>query len=523
MDEINSSLLGNVQQMLQNQTRVELFCASVLRWLAPPQFTTPFEQAQDAREMGTAEWLFEESKFEKWREDTCGSALWLEGNPGWGKTVLAASAVEELRNGQQLNSHTVPIVCYYFFYQDKDRKASRIGAYRAIATQIFQQCNQFNDIYDIYALANDGVRTTASEHELLDLLRITIPRLSDVYFVFDSIDECSDNAKFLSELGNITASSNLKTILFSRPNVAYLRRSIREEHNISMSRETLDKDIAVLLDSELQALQDSSLLPLDYDLESARDILLQRAEGMFLWARLMMCYLNSVALTRQNRIDEISSSTPERLEDMYLKIFDHIKSMDPASRELASRVFMWVGYGKSSLKSEQIKEVVWGLQAKGVAPDQLDDIDHAIIVSCCGLIEKRVDSNLRFIHLTARGFIHSPSLHLENGAGFVPLNSEAASEMSQKCIQYLRSSVPARPLGGEIHNSSSEDELRRRYPFLEYAICHWTEHSTEALSNSVFSSASSLSYDQLEELGDALEEILKLNLSLMILIASKNK
>jgi hypothetical protein len=119
-----------------------------------------------------------------------------------------------------------------------------------------------------------------------------------VYFVFDSIDECSDNGKFLSELEGITALSNLKTIFFSRPNVAYLRRCIREEQNNRMSREKLDKDITVLLDNELQALQDSALLPLDFDLNSARDILLHRADGMFLWARLMMCYLNSVALTR---------------------------------------------------------------------------------------------------------------------------------------------------------------------------------------------------------------------------------
>jgi hypothetical protein len=442
MDEVKFLLLENMQQMLQDYTDsdmktkehvlktssqvsslkikydqdkrgkvhnsalrtcqltiIDAFCVSVLRWLAPPQFVTPFEQAQDAREIGTAEWLFGESKFESWREATPSSVLWLEGNPGWGKTVLAASTVQELRSSQNLNSHSAPLVCYYFFYQNKDQKASRIGAYRALATQIFQQCSHFNDIFDIYALANDGVRTSASEHELLDLLRITIPRLSDVYFVFDSIDECSENGKFLSELKGITAVSNLKTILFSRPNVAYLRRSIREEHNIRMSRERLDKDITVLLDNELQALQDSALLPLDFDLNSARDILLHRADGIFLWARLMMCYLNSVALTRQSRIDEISNSTPERLEDMYLKIFDHIKSMDSASRQLASRVFMWVGYGKSSLKSEQIKEVAWGLQPKSIAPDQLDDIDHAIIVSCCGLIEKRVDSNLRFIHV----------------------------------------------------------------------------------------------------------------------------
>lgn len=493
---------------------IDKFCASVLKWLEPPHFATPFEQAQDTRENGTAEWLFDDFKFKAWRESSSGGILWVQGNPGCGKTILAASTVDELRDDQRVRLDSLPIVCYYFFYEGINQKASRLGAYRALATQLFQQCNQFEQIYNIFALANDGLRTAVSEHELLDLLRITLTQLSNVYFILDGIDECKDNAKFMSELCKISSSSRLKSVIFSRPNVSCLRRSIQEEQKIHMSRDTLDKDIKMFLGSELNSLKVSSLLPADFDIAFARDILLQRADGMFLWARLMTCYLNSTALTRLERIEEISKSTPEGLEDMYLKIFNHIRSMDRASRQLASRVFMWVGYGRSSLTPEQLKEVVWRNQSSSSTADQLDDIDHGIIVSCCGLIEKRQNNHLHFIHLTAREFILSPRLLSEFGSSFVLLNDEAASEMCQQCISYLRLTVPARPLSGDIHKHLPLDELRATYPFLEYAAPYWADHARDSLP--MPQTEWSLGYNKFTQLGASLQEFIAAKLSLML-------
>ena len=409
---------------------------------------------------------------------------------------------------------TLPVVCYYFFSQEVNRKASRIKAYRALATQVFQQCEHLEEIHSIFGIANDGMHIKASEHELLDLLKICLPLLSNVSFILDGIDECDDSTKLLRELCNLSFSSRLKTALLSRPNVACLRRSVQVSRTICMCRSTLDIDIALYLDGEIAALQESSLVPEDVSMSSLRDKMLLRADGMFLWARLMMRYLNSPALTRAERVEEITKTTPEGLDDMYEKIFNHIKSMDRASRQLASRVFMWVGYAQSNLTPLMIKEVVWVVDTDMSGPDQLDDIDHAIIVSCCGLIEKRQNMTLHFIHLTAQESVLSSRFSLDTGSSFVLLDTEAAVEITKRCISYLMVSIPGRPLSRDIHKSIHLDDLYVQHPFLLYAARHWMEHIKQAAQG--FDKFSASKYTYYDDLIEILEQFLRMNLNLMV-------
>jgi superfamily II DNA or RNA helicase len=86
----------------------------------------------------------------------------LVGNPGWGKTIVAASTVCKLES-KRSDSGEQSIVCYYFFNQADPLKSSStcLAAYQAIAEQIFQKCHQIGAIHDIYALSNDGSKSSA--------------------------------------------------------------------------------------------------------------------------------------------------------------------------------------------------------------------------------------------------------------------------------------------------------------------------------------------------------------------------
>ncbi|KAL2064194.1 hypothetical protein VTL71DRAFT_4688 [Oculimacula yallundae] len=494
---------------------MDAFCSSVIKWLNPPEYVSPFEQAQDARENGTAEWLMKNNKYQEWGGETpLGPILWIQGNPGWGKTVLAASVIEELRDDQSDPSLPPPIICYYFFCQRGVEKAVRHQAYRALATQLFQQCKNLEEIYNIYNVARAVDDLQASEHELIDLLRLALAQLANVVFVLDGIDECVDNARLAQELCQFTATSKLKIIFFSRPNVSCLRRTIKDECTVRMSREISDKDITIFLDSELQLLKDGSLLPSDSDISAFREIILERADGMFLWARLLIVYLNSAALSRTERVHEITRSTPEGLDVMYNRIFNHIKSLDRASRQLASRIFMWVAYAKSSMAPVHLKEVVWGSNPNSTGGDQVEDFEHAIIVSCCGLIEKRQNTYLYFVHLTAQEFILSPRLCSDMGLSFVLSENQAASEIVESCLSYLVTAVPPRPLGGDIHMSTSASHLRTQYPFLAYATIQWAQHLKDAFKFSA--TRLDIGLYRSRSLATALKKLLEAKANLMV-------
>ncbi|KAL1622617.1 hypothetical protein SLS56_008664 [Neofusicoccum ribis] len=258
----------------------------------------------------------------------------------WGKTVMAASTIDELE-ARSSQSGLDQIACYYFFGQKGSLKSgsTRTSAYRSIATQIFQRFHHVEAIHDIYALANDGSKASASEHEVLELLQMVFPRLSDVYIILDGVDECADCAKLVSEVQLFCANPSVKVLLFSRPHVAPLRRVIKSDHIISLSRTVMNEDIRVFLRAQLAVLADKNRFPSSSNLLSIEDELLDRADGMFLWARLMICYLDSPALTKSQRVNTIFKTTPVGLDEMYDRILRQIQNMDGASQQLAASVF----------------------------------------------------------------------------------------------------------------------------------------------------------------------------------------
>ncbi|KAF2200065.1 hypothetical protein GQ43DRAFT_90178 [Delitschia confertaspora ATCC 74209] len=497
------------------------FRASIVTWLAPPSFKDNFETAQDSREEGTAEWLFDEPKFKAWVSSTAESissrVLWIRGNPGWGKTVVAASTIEELESNRS-ESGQEPIVCYYFFNRQDSLKDSStpLAAYRAIALQIFQKCHTIEEIHSIYGLANDGSKSSASEHELRDLLGMVIPLLSDLYLVLDGLDECAGVAKLINDIRDFCSLSPSKAILFSRPHVAPLRRFFGPEQIITMCQNVMSDDIQVFVHHQVEILRDKGCFPFNADLLSIEGKIVGQADGMFLWARLMIYYLDSPALTKSERMSTIFKTTPVGLQQMYDKILSQIALMDDASRKLASSVFTWITYAQDELTAEECSDAVYPAVGTDDASEKKNYVDNAVIVVCCGLVEKRQNSTLRFIHLTAKD--HLLSLATRGREMFTSPVLEAHIEIATRCLSYLLFSVPAQPLSGNPSTSASPKVLCCQYPLLRYAATHWAKHLQDGFTALMDGNASLTGLEKLRGAIDMLIKFLDFPLNVMVWI-----
>jgi len=60
----------------------------LIDWLSPLQYSQKHEISSDIRQPETGTWLFEHELFKEW-ENATASKLWIWGNPGTGKTILA--------------------------------------------------------------------------------------------------------------------------------------------------------------------------------------------------------------------------------------------------------------------------------------------------------------------------------------------------------------------------------------------------------------------------------------------------
>lgn len=108
VDSENAELALEATQKMESQTEYlriqqekeqkEQIRLRILEWLEAPEYTVDLDYAKGQREEGTSEWLFDESPFRAWLHSQTESShsksfstttLWITGNPGVGKTVLA--------------------------------------------------------------------------------------------------------------------------------------------------------------------------------------------------------------------------------------------------------------------------------------------------------------------------------------------------------------------------------------------------------------------------------------------------
>ncbi|KAH6880794.1 hypothetical protein B0T10DRAFT_581439 [Thelonectria olida] len=409
------------------------------------------------------------------------SLILVSGNPGAGKTILAGSTVELLQSTCQPNGSNAQTVCYYFFDRNTSQNSTRFDAWRAVVAQLFLRGRGLEQIRDICSLALSENLDCTSEQEFLDVLRLLVDVLPRVFLVMDGIDECPEAAQLLDDICWLCEAPNLRVALFSRPNVVPIHRPFLVMP-IPMSKAAVGKDISRFLHRELGLLVESRYLPphAESQLDSLVNHLVCRSDGMFLWARLMMTYLSSPALTPAQRREFLWQRTPDGIDDLYFKIFDLIRNQDKPCQQLARKVFLWCIHGFSELTTSQLQELI--SERSQSTDDQLVDIEHAVVMSCGGLVEKHSDNTVHFIHLTVKDFMVSNILVSPAGVTFTPSECEAACEITNICIRYLLFSLPLQPLSGNIADRATIDNVDARHPFLSHAALNWPFYLTNSFS-----------------------------------------
>ena len=270
--------------------------------------------------------------------------VFLIGNPDTGKTILAASSVHELKS-----SSNKPNVCYFFFDLEAVGKSLSEHAYRSILAQLLQQIQSSATTLDLFTFAmcvqREGQRT-ATDNELLELLSTVISRLDASYIVLDAVDECSSSNEAMAQLFKSLEGTTAKILLFSRPNVAFLRRKVKGTQCLPVTRACVQDDLRLYFTHQLDMLQDSDLLPDDIDKADLVKYLLIGADGMFQWAHLMMAYLGPNAMVPSGRLLTIRKlKTPERLDEMYLWILTLLSCQESLLGGASSRLeYIHVAY-----------------------------------------------------------------------------------------------------------------------------------------------------------------------------------
>lgn len=238
-------------------------------------------------------------------------------------------------------------------------------------------------------------------------------------------------------------------------------------------------------------LVEDELLPHTAEPSRLVDHLIQGADGMFLWARLMMAYLNSTSLTQAQRFRTITDVTlPEGLDDMYGRILKLIVKFYPEERRLARQALLWLTYPKRNLTAFQLNEA---MAVKNTEPingysDELRDFQETIITVCGGLVElcgqedsDNGCSSFRFIHLSVKEYFtkiskpHEVSIELRS---LIPDKPIASLELAACCLRCLKSRTPPQPPFRHIDSTSAS--------IVGYAAAYWMDHLNDSIHEARF-------------------------------------
>jgi Cdc6-like AAA superfamily ATPase len=277
--------ISDVKAMLQQrwdlETRISLTedCSKMLRFFCRVDPQRNHDMSLKLRHPGTGLWLTESEEFRTWLETT-NSRLWLTGIPGAGKTVLAASVVEEALKKSDKDNGVA------FFYCDYKNEASQDPAniLSSIASHLARQDEQcFEKLQQYYKVCNpDGDLPKLPDPTQLHSLVLNMSsHFSNVSIVVDGLDECGNAAVEVAELlnGLSEKGKNIRILILSRDE-QHIRDFLDDCTQISIAARSSDLKLYVASEIELRIRSKRLWLKSEQLKEEIMDRLANGADGM---------------------------------------------------------------------------------------------------------------------------------------------------------------------------------------------------------------------------------------------------
>nr|AGC95328.1 putative phosphorylase [Aspergillus terreus] len=162
---------------------------AVLDWLAPAFHEGQHDDIRMKRTRGTCRWFLTHPTFLNWMERGKSPQILLcQGLPGAGKTTLASTVTDYLREN---NSVSGPIVaCIYFNYKLSGQQTSDV-ILRSILRQVTHLSSIPEPIKSLYALCRAGSRSPTLAEIEDTMERMLSSQDRPVFLIVDALDECS--------------------------------------------------------------------------------------------------------------------------------------------------------------------------------------------------------------------------------------------------------------------------------------------------------------------------------------------
>ncbi|KAG2076222.1 hypothetical protein BDR04DRAFT_1149271 [Suillus decipiens] len=200
-----------------------------LEWMSPVFCDDKHTICHGQRNPGTGRWIFHVDEFKTWNTSDC-AFLWLTGQPGHGKTILASSVIDEIKGSSEAEPQTLS----YFYCNFRDERTTNAAAVlRSLIVQLLQQSKDdwitkvsgqqesntrrhFDSLRDLWQQKRDA-KTYPTDLEFLRKILIEVSTLVHrPVLVIDALDECKNYSDLAGHLVNLTEDAQLRLFVTGR-------------------------------------------------------------------------------------------------------------------------------------------------------------------------------------------------------------------------------------------------------------------------------------------------------------------
>jgi hypothetical protein len=390
----------------REQTEQEEKYIAVRKWISGAESSLDHEDACSAwrKYTGTGKWILKTEHIRNWRDaqPPRDSSLWINGIPGAGKTVLASVIIEDCLKSKPLET------IYFYCKHAEAEKNTSMAIFRGLLSQLIFQNRLLLPHCHEKTLAK-GELTLTSAVTAQNLLELFFDCSSRQYVIIDGLDECSaiERKLVLAFFNSIIRKYDSKDpgkfrIVFVSQDEDDIKSALKSAAWISLAPGNVEHDLQIFTGKWSDDIGQKFHLDTQ-QVNHIAELTCYRAEGMFLFAKLVLMNLYA-QISKNELLRELNPSRfPEGLEQAYQRILDRIKKTShPNEWSVAQKILGWMVCVTRPLKWYEIQAAFSTDLEKQTVDFDGDMLCFNIRELCGSLVQVAAGDRVGLVHHTAR-------------------------------------------------------------------------------------------------------------------------
>ena len=417
---------------------------------------------KDMHLKGTCTWISVDPAYKKWLHHDQSSILWVHGDPGKGKTMLAISQITQLTQKIERMSVASATLAYFFCDDKDDRRNNAVVIIRSLLYQLLCQRPAL-----VQCLRNDYEKQReqlfSSQNAQQSLWRIFESVLDQLtgqttWFVVDALDECEPESAeiLLKRIKSRVRKQNVEKRSASNTQEKWLLTSRNEprikenmfgslEINLELNSALVSHDVRHFIVTKVQELVERKKYPEDLKINITRT-LQKKAEGTFLWVSLACAELRKV---QRIQAEKALERLPSGLNAIYERLLSLV--LGDEDEVLVREILVSVLIAIRPLTVYELA-VVAGIPVEYSGDAQM----IREYLERCGSFLVIRKQGVYFVHQSAKDYLSSAKA-LKSSVGL----AEEHKRLTIRCLDYICSGVfDAGPVATFLDRDTSDTEDR---------------------------------------------------------------